>query len=103
MTSRRGPPSSSSVSCPVCPSIPAWRASTAPHLVGSIPKQHVSRPRDTPRHHFPPPPTPPAAIPTRPTPTRLHPPTSGTAPPPPGRKTPPPPKSQPTLTLARCE
>src|SRR5260370_5966211 len=52
MTSRRGPPSSSSVSCPVCPSIPAWRASTAPDLVGSITKQQVSGPRNTHSHHF---------------------------------------------------
>src|SRR6266498_3071614 len=52
MTSRRGPPSSSGVSCPDSPSIPAWRASTAPDLVGSITKQQVPGPSKTHSHHF---------------------------------------------------
>src|SRR5712691_1005672 len=44
MTSRRGPPSSSAVSCPVFSSMPACRARTAPALVGSITKHTVSGP-----------------------------------------------------------
>src|SRR6266849_171589 len=52
MTSRRGPPSPSSVSCPVFSSMPAWRASTAPDRVGSMTKQQVSGPRNTHSHHF---------------------------------------------------
>ena len=51
MTSRRGP-SPSPVSWPVSWSMPAWRASTAPDLVGSITKQTVSGPMKTHSHHF---------------------------------------------------
>src|SRR6266852_5586648 len=52
MTSRRGPPSSSSASWPVFSSMPAWRARTAPDRVGSITKQTVSGPMHTHSHHF---------------------------------------------------
>ncbi len=52
MTSRRGPPSPPPVSWPVFSSMPAWRASTAPDLVGSMTKQTVSGPMNTRSHHF---------------------------------------------------
>src|SRR2546423_12031904 len=51
MTSCRGPPSSSAVSCPVSSSMPACRARTAPDLAGSITKQAVYAPRHTHSHH----------------------------------------------------